>query len=52
MFFRFFYLKSKGEYLILPDPDDIISKDIINVSYKFAKKNNYEMIRFTIYEES
>ena len=42
-------LKSKGEYLILPDPDDILSKDIINVSYKFAKKNNYEMIRFNIY---
>ena len=42
-------LKSKGEYLILPDPDDIISKDIINASYKFAQNNIYEMIRFNIY---
>ena len=42
-------LNSKGEYLILPDPDDIISKDIINVSYNLAKRNNYEMIRFNIY---
>ena len=42
-------LKSKGEFLILPDPDDILSQDIINLSYKFAKKYNYEMIRFNIY---
>lgn len=42
-------LKSKGEYLILPDPDDILSRDIIDLSYKFAKKYNYEMIRFNIY---
>jgi glycosyltransferase involved in cell wall biosynthesis len=42
-------LKSKGEYLILPDPDDIISQDLIYVSYKFSKKYNYEMIRFNIY---
>jgi len=42
-------LKSKGEYLILPDPDDILSKDIINTSYNFIKRYNYEMIRFNIY---
>ena len=42
-------LKSKGEYLVLPDPDDILSPDIIDISYKFAKKYNYEMIRFNIY---
>ena len=42
-------LKSKGEFLILPDPDDILSQDIINLSYKYAKKYNYEMIRFNIY---
>ena len=40
---------SKGNYLILPDPDDIISKNIIKLSYKLAIKYNYEMIRFNIY---
>ena len=42
-------LQSKGEYIILPDPDDIISRDIIYLSYKLAKRYNYEMIRFNIY---
>jgi glycosyltransferase involved in cell wall biosynthesis len=42
-------LKSRGEYLLLPDPDDIISQDIIDMSYKLSKKKNYEMIRFNIY---
>ena len=42
-------MKSKGEYLILPDPDDILSRDIIKESYKFVKNHNYEMIRFNIY---
>lgn len=42
-------IKSKGEFLILPDPDDIQSEDIINTCYKYAKSYNYEMIRFNIY---
>ena len=42
-------MKSRGEYLILPDPDDILSRDIIYISYKFAKKYNFEMLRFNIY---
>ena len=42
-------IKSKGEFLILPDPDDILSEDIINTCYKYAKSYNYEMIRFNIY---
>jgi hypothetical protein len=44
-------LKSRGEYLLLPDPDDIISQDIIDMSYKLSKKKNYEMIRFAVYIE-
>ena len=40
---------SKGEYVILPDPDDIISKNILNICYNYAKKYNYEMIRFNLY---
>lgn len=42
-------LKSKGEYLIFPDPDDIIPQDIIDVCYKFVKKYHFEMIRFMHY---
>jgi glycosyltransferase involved in cell wall biosynthesis len=42
-------LQSKGEYLIFPDPDDILSQDIIDISYKFVKKYNFEMLRFNIY---
>ena len=42
-------LYSKGEYIIFPDPDDIISKNIINICYKYAEKYNCEMIRFNLY---
>ena len=42
-------LNSRGEYLIFPDPDDIISKNIINFCYNFIKIHNYEMIRFNLF---
>jgi glycosyltransferase involved in cell wall biosynthesis len=42
-------LKSKGEYIMLPDPDDILGQDCLFYFYNLAKKNNYEMIRFYIY---
>lgn len=42
-------LKAKGEYIILPDPDDMLSKYILNNCYKLAKKYNYEIIRFNMY---
>ena len=42
-------LYSKGRYLILPDPDDILSKNILFLCYKYAEKNKYEMIRFNLY---
>jgi len=41
-------LISKGEYLITPDPDDNLSKDILRTCYKIAKKFNYDIIRFNI----
>jgi hypothetical protein len=31
-------LLSKGEYLILPDPDDILSENILYECYSIAKK--------------
>ncbi len=41
--------KSTGEYLIFPDPDDILSSDILNYSYTKAKNENYDMIKFNLY---
>lgn len=40
---------SKGKYLIFPDPDDIISKDILRICYKVSEKYNYEIIKFNLY---
>jgi glycosyltransferase involved in cell wall biosynthesis len=42
-------LKSKGEYLIFPDPDDLLSIDILKYCYDKSKKNNYEIVRFNLY---
>ena len=42
-------LYSKGQYLVLPDPDDIISKNILKSCYFYARKYNYEIIRFIMY---
>ena len=42
-------LYSKGNYIILPDPDDILSKDILQSCYETAIKNNYDLVRFNIY---
>ena len=43
-------LASKGEYIILPDPDDILNKNCLHYFYNLAKKNDYDLIRFYIYE--
>jgi glycosyltransferase involved in cell wall biosynthesis len=42
-------LKSTGEFLMFPDPDDILANDILNYSYIKAKKKNYDMIKFNLY---
>jgi len=42
-------LFSKGKYLIIPDPDDIISKNILNICYNYAEKYKFEIIRFNVY---
>ena len=39
---------SKGKYINIPDPDDILSKDILKISFRMAKKYNYDIIRFNI----
>ena len=40
---------SKAKYVIIPDPDDLINKNILNICYKYSEKYKYEMIRFNIY---
>ena len=33
-------LSSKGKYIIIPDPDDILSQDYIKNCYNYAEKYN------------
>jgi len=42
-------LYSKGKYIILPDPDDILTNNILNFCFKFASKYQSEIIRFNLY---
>ena len=42
-------LYAKGKYLIIPDPDDIITENILTICYNYAEKYKYEMIRFKKY---
>ena len=42
-------LASKGEYAILPDPDDIFSQNSLRMFYNYAVKYDYEMLRFNMY---
>ena len=46
---NFGILKSKGEYIILPDPDDILLQNSLIMLYNYAIKYNYEMLRFNLY---
>jgi glycosyltransferase involved in cell wall biosynthesis len=39
-------LYSKAKYVILPDPDDLLSKDIIRTCLYYAEKYKCEMIRY------
>ena len=45
-------LKAKGLYLIFPDSDDIISKNILDICYEICQNENYDIIRFNIYSNS
>ena len=42
-------LISSGEYLIFPDPDDILSNDILYYCYTEAKNKDYDMIKYNLY---
>ena len=43
-------LISKAKYVIIPDPDDILSRDIIRICYKYGEKYKYDIIRFNSYK--
>ena len=42
-------LKSKGIYIMTPDPDDILLENTLRYFYYFSIKYNYEFIRFNAY---
>ena len=44
-------LKAKGEFLIFPDPDDIMSPNVLEKCYHMAKRYNFEFIRFNMYAD-
>ena len=44
-------LFSKGDYIIIPDSDDILSNKILKICYNLSIRYKYEMIRFNQYEE-
>ena len=44
-------LISKGEYLIFPDPDDILLPSILSICYDYSIKYKYDLIRFNMYTD-
>ena len=42
----------RGEFLIFPDSDDILSRDVLNICFKTCKKFNYDLIRFNMYSDN
>ena len=42
-------LASKAKYVIIPDPDDILSRNIIRICLKYGEKYNYDIIKFNSY---
>ena len=42
-------LISKGQFIMLPDPDDILEQNCLHYFYNLAKRNDFDLIRFYIY---
>ena len=42
-------LQARGEYIIIPDCDDIFSNDILNKTYTLANKYNYDIVNYYLY---
>ena len=42
-------LKTKGQFVMFPDPDDILEQNCLKFFYNLAKKYDFELIRFHIY---
>ena len=45
-------LYSEGKYIICPDPDDILSKNNLNILFNFAEKHDFEIIRYILYQKN
>ena len=41
--------KSKGEFLLFVDPDDLLTNNILNYYTSLIKKYDYDLIRFNLY---
>lgn len=42
-------IKSKGNYILFPDSDDILLENSLNYLYNFILKYKYEFVRFNVY---
>ena len=42
-------MSARGKYVVIADADDILSKDILNICYKYAEEHQYEIIRYNMY---
>ena len=42
-------LKSIGNYIMIPDPDDILLESTLNYLYTFSIKYNFDLLRFNVY---
>ena len=42
---------SKGEYIMFVDSDDLLLYNILDVTYKLAKKNNSEIVQFAAFQK-
>lgn len=41
--------KSRSEYILFVDPDDLLSQDILSYLYNLSKEKKYDFIRFHLY---
>ena len=45
-------LKATGDFIFIPDSDDIFNENIIKYCYEMAIKKNLEVIRYNVYENN
>ena len=45
-------LKATGDYIFIPDSDDMFNMNIIKYCYEMAIRYNLEVIRYNVYENN